>query len=164
MRPFIACLVCIFCWGSTLKAQPGTTGICRDSTQAVVAPGNCSYAMFEPICGCNTVTYKNDCFRQADGVLYYTPGPCEALALNVVTNPPQNNELYFEVVTRFQNQSLRIYIMDVFGHIYYNKLYMPYTRQIMNVNLSEMSVGVLLLVAETENFRQILKVVNPAAQ
>ena len=41
---------------------------------------------------------------------------------------------------------------------------MPYTRQIMNVNLSEMSVGVLLLVAETDNFRQILKVVNPAAQ
>lgn len=164
MKRCFACLIYFFWVASLAKAQPGTTGICRDTTQIVVAPGNCSFAMFEPICGCNTITYKNDCFRQADGVLYYTPGPCEPLALNVVTNPPQSNELYFEVITRFQNESLRIYIMDVFGHIYYNQLYMPYTRQIMNVNLSAMSVGVLLLVAETDNFRQILKVVNPAAE
>lgn len=164
MKRCLALLIGFLGLCSLAQAQYTSTAACRDTNQIVVAPGNCSYAMFEPICGCNTKTYKNDCFRQADGVLYYTPGPCEPLALNVVTNPPQNHELYFEVVTRFQNQSLRIYIMDVFGHIYYNKLYMPYTRQIMNINLSEMSVGVLLLVAETENFRQILKVVNPAAQ
>lgn len=34
------------------------------------------YFVFRPVCGCNGVTYSNDCFAKADGVQIWAEGEC----------------------------------------------------------------------------------------
>lgn len=36
----------------------------------------CDYT-FMPVCGCDQLTYRNDCFAKSAGVLSWTDGPCE---------------------------------------------------------------------------------------
>jgi len=31
---------------------------------------------YEPVCGCNNVTYSNSCYAQREGATYYTNGAC----------------------------------------------------------------------------------------
>ena len=35
------------------------------------------YMIYAPVCGCNNVTYSNDCIANISGVLNYTEGACE---------------------------------------------------------------------------------------
>lgn len=35
--------------------------------------------VYDPVCGCNGVTYSNSCGAFCAGVLQYTPGPCGCL-------------------------------------------------------------------------------------
>ena len=35
------------------------------------------YLIYAPVCGCNDVTYSNDCVAQNNGVLSFTEGACE---------------------------------------------------------------------------------------
>jgi len=34
------------------------------------------YRIYDPVCGCNDVTYSNDCVASAAGVPSFTPGEC----------------------------------------------------------------------------------------
>ncbi len=34
------------------------------------------YEIYAPVCGCNDVTYDNDCLAECAGVMDYTQGPC----------------------------------------------------------------------------------------
>ncbi|NUO03004.1 MAG: hypothetical protein HUU01_20535 [Saprospiraceae bacterium] len=38
---------------------------------------NCNYN-YQPVCGCNGITYVNECVASANGVTSYTQGPCNA--------------------------------------------------------------------------------------
>ena len=32
--------------------------------------------IYEPVCGCNDVTYTNECYAEASGMLNWTEGEC----------------------------------------------------------------------------------------
>lgn len=47
---------------------------CIDSSKIV--PGTACTEQYDPVCGCNNVTYSNSCHADANGVLSYTQGAC----------------------------------------------------------------------------------------
>ena len=34
------------------------------------------YMIYDPVCGCNQVTYSNDCVAENNGVLFFEKGSC----------------------------------------------------------------------------------------
>lgn len=61
-----------FCDGLPGHCEAAGEGICRP------VPATCPDG-FEPVCGCDGVTYGNDCERQAAGIRLQHFGPCDAL-------------------------------------------------------------------------------------
>lgn len=61
------------------KSQFVTTGAdkCQGDPPEWCARVRCS-GEGKPVCGCNGVTYANECQAQCDGVVAYTFGPCES--------------------------------------------------------------------------------------
>lgn len=53
------------------EAQP-QSGICQGPPKKDC---NC-ITLWDPVCGCNGVTYSNSCFAQCDGVKEWTEGEC----------------------------------------------------------------------------------------
>lgn len=49
---------------------------CIDSS--LINPNCICYMIYAPVCGCNGVTYDNDCFARCHGVTSFTQGPCPA--------------------------------------------------------------------------------------
>jgi hypothetical protein len=37
------------------------------------------YYIYRPVCGCNGITYSNDCVAEKEGVLHWTEGPCDCI-------------------------------------------------------------------------------------
>ncbi len=47
---------------------------CQDKTKTTK---EICQRLYEPVCGCNNVTYANDCLAKKDGVLKWTQGACK---------------------------------------------------------------------------------------
>ena len=50
------------------------SGNCIDST--LIVPDGMCFALWEPVCGCNNVTYSNSCNAIISGVTCYEDGEC----------------------------------------------------------------------------------------
>ncbi len=51
---------------------------CDDEQCVEKIQADCScYEIYQPVCGCNGVTYSNDCMAECSGINDYTSGACE---------------------------------------------------------------------------------------
>lgn len=49
----------------------------KNNCQAVSDPNCFCTEQYEPVCGCNNITYGNDCMAECEGIYTYTAGPCQ---------------------------------------------------------------------------------------
>src|SRR5262249_6217200 len=61
---------CEYLEGICEQASLGYTGICT------APPPSCAAVPSQPVCGCDGVTYRNDCERRRAGVSRSHKGPC----------------------------------------------------------------------------------------
>ena len=73
------------------------------------------YYNFAPVCGCDSVTYQNDCFaRLYGGVLSWTEGPC---TVGIAENEIPNLEIYPNPVSdllTFENPEQELFSISLF--------------------------------------------------
>jgi hypothetical protein len=126
------------------KAQ--FSGACIDSTRIIAGPA--CYFTFDPYCGCDNVTYQNQCWLNNAGVQYYTQGPCDAFALSIDMNPTVEF-LYLSVVFK-QPANMRLFITDLWGRFYYNAFYDNQSFSRLTIPVSTFPAGMFLVFIESD--------------
>ena len=73
-----------------------------------INPGAVCDNYFQPVCGCDNKTYKNDCYANASGIYGSPTGPCEPIAIDVNPNPMVQTIVLTAVVKYIQNITIFI--------------------------------------------------------
>jgi hypothetical protein len=136
--------------GFGLKAQ------CIDST--LLSPGSSCGLDYNPVCGCNGVTYRNVCFsRNYGGVTTYTSGVCGAVDF-VFTPNPVVDVLYLKAFINVPGY-LRVQIIDRFGKIFYSNIYQGvlagYVFE-LNLDINEVPYGYCFIYVETNDGYKVM--------
>ena len=72
---FFIYLSAISCSKNNCVANSATSsGNCIDST--LIDPNGVCTEQWEPVCGCNNVTYSNSCYATIAGITTYVDGEC----------------------------------------------------------------------------------------
>lgn len=95
---------------------------CQDTT--LINPFFPCVQGYEPVCACNGITYRNECFaRQKDGIIgQVVNGVCGEFAFDIVPNPPIQNSNILELGIYLSNPgNVEIFVIDVYGVNAYRK-------------------------------------------
>ncbi len=110
---------------ASIHAQGTYQPTCIDSTLTNYNLNPCSGISYEPVCGCDNVTYRNSCMADAAGIInnLYTQGPCEFMDFDFFPNPVSTiGQLKIKVVCN-GNTEINMWIFDMFFHQMYYQRY-----------------------------------------
>ena len=63
----------VFLYCEPINESPNDAG-CIDEN--LIDSSAVCYMIYDPVCGCNQVTYSNDCIAENNGVLIFEKGSC----------------------------------------------------------------------------------------
>ena len=132
----------------SLTHQPNQWFICYDS--------------FSPVCGCDSQTYRNDCFAyNKAGLNYRRPGVCakDFYAIDLVPVPVETEPAQFSIAVTVPS-SCYIYITDVFGgKLFERTFYTQYNDQVVSfeIDMNDFRNGVYALIAVVDGQKKFRK-------
>ena len=118
-----------------IKAQnPGTyQPTCIDTTLTNFNSNPCYGNSYEPVCGCDNVTYRNSCMADAAGIISqsYSQGPCEFMDFDFFPNPVATaGQLKVKVICKGVSD-INVWIFDM----YFRQMYYQVSRQFADIEL-----------------------------
>lgn len=114
---------------SLLKGQTFNQNTCQDSTMISLNP--CYGTLYAPVCGCDGVTYRNECLAYAQGLLNFNQGPCEFMDFDFLPNPVNTDgQLQLKVICK-DVTDINVWIFDM----YFKQMYYQVSRQFKDIEL-----------------------------
>jgi hypothetical protein len=156
---FLFFLGLLTCLNNSKSVGQNQSSACIDSLY--INQGRPCNPDYEPVCGCDNKTYRNQCLAEGSGVTFFQQGPCENLAFDCNPNPPLDGILYFKIFSR-NTGTLRIFITNYFGKFYFDQYYTyPYTGYMtQNIDVSTFEPGVyfiFIVMGEQVAMKKIVK-------
>ena len=122
-------VTCFLFLSFVLHAQVYNPNVCIDST--LISNNTCYGVLYEPVCGCDNVTYRNVCLAYAQGLQNFTQGPCEFMDFDFTPNPASNDgQLKLKVICKGVSD-INVWIFDTF----FRQAYYQVSRQFSDIEL-----------------------------
>ncbi|GAB4136796.1 MAG: hypothetical protein Fur0041_11360 [Bacteroidia bacterium] len=126
---------------------------CIDSTQ--IQYGAYCDPRWEPVCACNGVTYRNDCFARNAGITTWNYGICDAVDFDFIPNPPQD---YINMdVILYTPGVVYVQVIDRFGKMYYTNGFSGSDRYRFQIDCSYYPIGIYFVYVFTDNGFRVKK-------
>jgi hypothetical protein len=136
---------------------------CVDSTR--LNPYFTCYLEYDPVCGCDSNSYRNYCWASnKSGINYYHPGLCarDFFGIDLVPNPVQHEPAQFSMAVR-KPSPCYIYITDLFGGIVYDRhFFSDYDDEVVRfeIDMNDFRNGVYALIAVVHDEKKYIKFVK----
>lgn len=79
----------------------------------------CPDLLYNPVCGCDNVTYRNLCYAlNRYGVLYYTEGTCTGFELDVFPNVAAQEDNITLTFSQSAEKNATFMLVDVWGKVF----------------------------------------------
>lgn len=143
----------------SITAQAQFSNGCVDSS--LIRTGAYCDPQYIPVCGCDQKTYRNYCFAMNEGLVNYSDGICEDLAIDINPNPVVNT-LKLKIVSKYQ-ADVTIYIIDYFGKYYYQQRFDVPLMLPVDINVNYYPYGMYNIIAEANGkyiFKKLIKYSN----
>ncbi|MFM2284697.1 MAG: hypothetical protein RLZZ543_194 [Bacteroidota bacterium] len=151
--------------GGLFSQNPISYNSCIDSTLISYALNPCSGFEYAPVCGCDNVTYHNECNAYSKGLLSFTQGPCEFMDFDFYPNPVATaSQLKVKVICKGISD-INVWIFDAF----FRQQYYQVSRQFSDIELYPdvrgWGNGVFFIVVEANGVVKVKKLlvnqINP---
>ena len=161
-----ALFLLISCLPFFMKAQ--LVNPCVDSNR--INPFyQCNDPNFDPVCGCNSVTYRNGCeMTNVGGVNYPAPGqsgvcPNDLFYYEFYPNPVRNTLNFNMQFTAQQTSPATLQIYNVFGTIVYTQLLnnlADFPTPPNSINITGLESGVYVLLVQSQGVNKVSKFIK----
>ncbi len=115
---------------------------------------SCNDRQFEPVCGCNNVTYRNQCNAYNNhGVNNFRSGVCSGLFIDVLPNPISNAS-QLQIGMAFEENmfsNVDVKIIDIYGKVWDQKIINNFNKTDINLDISTLKTGVYILIFQSNN-------------
>ncbi len=154
MRKF-ALILLLYLSGPSAKAQ---LNLCVDSGRSNPM-FQCNDPFYNPVCGCNGVTYRNQCtaFNQY-GVLNWMSGVCAGLDVDYLPNPvgPGSDLTINLSYPEFVYGNADIKIIDMYGKTWEQRILNNFNRNSIQIDMNTLMTGIyFIVVSGNNNFRTV---------
>jgi hypothetical protein len=132
---------------------------CIDSSR--ISPlYQCNDAYYNPVCGCNGITYRNQCDAyNVHGINTWSSGVCSGLDLDFYPNPIGPNSVFTVNLSfpEFVNANATVRIVDLYGKVWEQRQINNFNRMLVEFNVYTLKTGLYFLVVTSSLNTSIVK-------